>query len=217
MFSRYIDRRLSYPSVLWLCLLIAVFLHLLAGHLHVPEPPEIASAKRYESERDKPIEIAPLPEDLKKPIVQTSKARDQEETDKPAKYAGEFKNRVKKKTKSPFAGRFHEGGQPPPPSPTLQMPGPGEGAEKPAPHLSDLMPFGSTPNSLPDGIADGTQTVLNTDPVLYASFINRIADEIYDPWVENAREAVKEIYFAGEKTGFERLCHQAKCGDGPFR
>src|SRR5690606_16073641 len=71
------------------------------------------------------------------------------------------------------------------------------GGETKAPDLHDLMTLGSRPNRLPEDVAEGPGTVLNTDPVRYASFINRVADEIYDPWVQHARRAVETLYVAG--------------------
>ena len=109
--------------------------------------------------------------DDRREIVRTSKAEEQEETDEPAKYFGEFKNRVKKQSRADQIGPFRESRQ--------------LGATLPG-VSGDSMPPGqwgipsSSPNQLPDDLEKGGQTVLNTDPVIYASYINRIGDEIYD-------------------------------------
>jgi TonB family protein len=147
--------------------------------------------------------------DSQKPVVQTSKAREDEKAkDNKAKYAGEYRNRVEKETQSNRRGRFSEGavaqgggGNPTPPEPPetnepadqVQPKKPGKPGNGIAMH--DLMAFSSSPNALDKNIAEGDETVLNTDSVLYASFINRIADEIYDPWVSHVREAFENLGF----------------------
>ena len=67
------------------------------------------------------------------------------------------------------------------------------------PKISDLMIMGRSPHFLSDKIEKGNQTILNTDKVLYASFINRIAEEVYQPWVRNIEEALKTLKVLGRK------------------
>jgi hypothetical protein len=61
------------------------------------------------------------------------------------------------------------------------------------------MILGRSPHPLSDQIEKGNQTILNTDKVLYASFINRIAEEVYQPWVGNIQEALNNIRARGKK------------------
>jgi TonB family protein len=61
------------------------------------------------------------------------------------------------------------------------------------------MRVGSSPQKLPDDIAVGDQTVLETEGVLYASFLNRIADEIYDSWIHHIRLAMDTFVVEGKK------------------
>jgi len=152
-----------------------------------------------------PIEIEKYI-DSKKPVVKSSKApEDPEAKDREARFAGEFRNRVKKETQAQHKGRFQEGGN----GGAGRQQGNGggagqksnstEGQYSPAPGMADLLPFGSSPNEVGDDVEKGNNTVLNTDPVKYASFVNRIADEIYDPWVRFAQEAVRTLYNNGRK------------------
>jgi TonB C terminal len=142
------------------------------------------------NKKDEPIVLEPLPPELRqKPIVQTNKAKEDPEAEKEkARFGGEFRNRVKKETQSANKGRFQQaqpnkGGSRDPLGPDGSLPY----------HLSDLMPhFSSTPNKLPGDVQEGNDTMLNTDAVSYASFFNRIAEMIYDPWVRFAREAVSD-------------------------
>ena len=174
--------------------------------------------------------------DSEMPVVKSSKAINEADAEnEKLRFSGEFKNRVKKEVQSPLKGRFFEG-QPPAgdDSPLAE-----EGEKRPGkPSLADLMPFGATPNKLPDDIANGNQTVLNSDPVIYASFTNRIADVIYDPWVKFARQAVSNVETArnlasnvyvtkllvmlnpeGEVTGIQTIksCGVAALDDAPKR
>lgn len=118
----------------------------------------------------------------KKQVVFTTKVEDLIVSDPAKTFGGEFKNRVSKETKSPLIGKFKEGGG---------IPDSQEGDDF---HVSDLLPYiGSQPYDLPEDIPLGSETVLNTDPVLYASFLNRIADAIHVSWEEYAEDAVKEL------------------------
>lgn len=166
-----------------------------------------------------PIEIDRVPSEKRKPVVQTSKAKDQDETQSQAEYAGEFRNRVSKQTQSRLIGPFQEGqamrgdGKDGAPKAGTQNPqlsengteevDPSENEESEAlgggPKISDLMVLGRSPHYLSDKIEKGNQTVLNTDKVLYASFINRIAEEIYQPWVGNIEEALSSFKAVGKK------------------
>lgn len=141
------------------------------------------------------IEVTPLDPSVDKPVVQSSrlKEEDPEAKDAVAKYGGEFRNRVKKEMQAARKGKFQEGKGAP-----ERVPG-AEGEEAAPPGISDLMAYGMSPNEISKDIAMGGQTVLNTDPVKYASFINRIAEKIYDSWVFYARDAVKSVYLTGRK------------------
>ncbi|MSP19224.1 MAG: hypothetical protein EXR74_06610 [Bdellovibrionales bacterium] len=159
-----------------------------------------------------PIEIERYPEEKRKPSVQTSRSQEEILNDQSvADLAGEFKNRIKKETQSRFTGPFQEGkslGESAAKSakgghknesdnlsnegePTDDFEGKVKGSE--------LMVLGRSPHYLSDKIEKGDQTLLNTDKVLYASFINRIAEEVYEPWVGFIGDALKNIKVVGMK------------------
>ncbi|NBT58495.1 energy transducer TonB, partial [bacterium] len=145
--------------------------------------------------KDRAIEII-SPDDLnipRKPVVETSRVEKDSPSDKTAQFSGEFQQRVEQETQSPVKGAFREG-QAFQAEETLE----GEG-EREGKSLKNLLTFGQSPNSLSKDIPFGNQTVLNTDKVRYASFINRIADEIYQPWVEEAEKALKEFTIGRRK------------------
>lgn len=181
--------------------LITAFL--LAAVLHfalsrVPSPLGMAARFTRQAEDEDAIEISRVPDnDPRKTVVQTSKAKDDPKAkDAPARYGAEVRNRVAKETQSSQKGRFQEGRT----AGGASLPGVEDpNGEPSAPKLKDLLAYGASPNDFPDDIAQGNQTLLNTDPVKYASFINRIADEVYDPWVTLARDAVRTIYQLGRK------------------
>jgi len=128
--------------------------------------------------------------------------------EKKARFGGEFDNRVDQETRSARTGRFLPGAgellrqraralaernQTKPVEGTEDGEVPREdlvdGGEAKGLGMSDLMAFGASPNKFPTDVALGANTLLNTDKVKYASYINRIADEVYDPWVGYAQEA----------------------------
>lgn len=182
--------------VLWVAFLIAALAHWALRDLPSPLNQALRGIvdKRTEEKEIPPIELEKW--DKQKRIVQSSKAakEDAEAKDKEAHYGGEFRNRVSKETQSPFRGRFAEGA----PRPIPRQPSGETGEDGGQPTLQDLMAFGGSPHALRDDVQPGNQTVLNTDPVKYAGFINRIADKIYNPWVSFAREAVGRIYDGGK-------------------
>lgn len=163
----------------------------------LPSPLQTAFQREWEArnERDKAIAIEPYEEKLQRKVVQTSRAeQDLLAENEKAKYLGEFKNRVKVETRGLGKGSFREGRNLP------LAPVPSEkGQEDNGLKLSELMAFGSSPNVLGSEIQLGNHTVLNTDPVKYASFINRIANQVYEPWVIRAREAVRLLYGEGKR------------------
>jgi len=177
---------------LFYAFLFAALVHFAVSRIRVVYVPASELAKK--SEKDA-IEISPFDPKFERPIVQSSrpKENDPEAEDKAAKYGGEHRNRVNKEMQAARKGKFQQGKGAP-----ERIPG-AEGEEAPAPGISDLMAYGMSPNDISKDIAIGGQTVLNTDPVRYASFINRIADRIYDSWVFYARDAVKAVYLTGRK------------------
>jgi len=143
-----------------------------------------------------PIEVEALDPSTEKPIIQSSRLKEEDPAakDTEAKYGAEHRNRVSKEMQAARKGRFQQGEGAPERVPGL------EGDEgTPRPKLSDLMAYGMSPNDISKDIEVGNQTILNTDPVKYASFINRIADKIYDSWVYYARDAAKSVYLTGRK------------------
>ncbi len=173
-------------SIFW-STLGAFCLHLIWAQLPIPIP----NSPLNPSGEKEQIFIEPL--DLNKPVVQTSRADSSTEPDEDsARFGGEFRNRVKREFQSPLRGRFREGG-------AVEDTDP----ESVLPRLSDLLPFGASPNALPKDILVGPETLLNTDRVLYASFINRIGDEIYEPWSQLVRDALDYLNFRGKSVHAE--------------
>ena len=150
--------------------------------------------------RDRAIEII-SPEDLstlQKPVVKTSQLKEKLPSQGTARFAGEFDQRVEHETQSPIKGQFQEGDVfKAKESPEIE--GEGETRKAEEKSLKGYLTFGQSPNLLPKDIPYGNQTVLNTDKVRYASFINRIADEIYQPWVEAAERALQEYALGRRK------------------
>lgn len=157
-----------------------------------------------------PIEIEKFSPDKRKQVVQTSKSETEEPNSDPAEFAGEFRNRVKKQMQSPLTGPFQEGksiggenvqeseGKKKEADELAEDGGLAAGQGK-GPKISELMVMGRSPHFLSDKIEKGNQTILNTDKVLYASFINRIAEEVYQPWVRNIGDSLKQIGALGRK------------------
>lgn len=185
---------------------VALFLHWL--FLQSTLPPDRITLAQQEKKNDAPIELEHYSESQRKPVVQTSELEKQDPENKSeAEFFGEFRNRVKKETQASIKGRFQEG---------EAMRGEGGAGETPAIEgewgepsgkvgkagelgMRDLMRFARSPSALPKEIAEGSQTLLNTDKVLYASFMNRIADEIYQPWVSFGQQALQEVLGRGSK------------------
>ncbi|MFM8268576.1 MAG: energy transducer TonB [Pseudomonadota bacterium] len=148
--------------------------------------------------KEKAIEII-SPEDLakmRKPVVQSSQATQNIPSEKTAQFSGEFDQRVEQQTQSPLKGKFQEG------QAFLSKESPelkdGE-SDKSSIKGKSFLSLGKSPYALPKEIPFGNQTVLNTDKVRYASFINRIADEIYQPWVEAAERALRDFAVGHKK------------------
>lgn len=204
------DWELNHRPSLALFVGLAIILHLgvttYSWHSNLLGPATLSESPT------KLIEIERVPEQDRKPVVQTSKSNEEDQNSEPAKLAGEFRNRVKKETQASMIGPFqegqlaggHEGNQlkdGKSDSSELSQDGdtqvnPGESA---GPRISDLMVLGRSPHYLSDKIEKGNQTILNTDKVLYASFINRIAEEIYQPWVSNIQVALQDLKGLGRK------------------
>lgn len=193
------DRRLPSTSLGWF-FLVALLLHLALLQLPFFHQPLPSLADAGKSAKENPIELTPYDPktDPNKPVVQTEEAKEQAPDDKPARFAGEVRNRVRKETRAERSGRFQQGQR----IPTVPFhSGPGEGGAREDKSFSDLLAFPQSPNAVPGDVARGSQTLLNTDPVLYAGFINRVADEIYDAWVSHCSVAVDKVYAGGGKLG----------------
>lgn len=181
--------QVNYHPIAW-SLLVVLVAHICVLIFRLPEGSLSNSLGKLV---DKTIEIV-SPSELeksRKPVVQTSRAQDPIKSQKEAQFAGEFDQRVEKEVQSPIRGNFQEGTDPSE-SPEL-------GGDSPRSlSLKDFMKFGRSPHALPKDIPFGNQTVLNTDKVKYASFINRIADEVYHPWVEAAEKSLRD-FMVGQK------------------
>lgn len=159
---------------------------LLIGHALVMMIPVRWIAPEIKKEEPIAVEkwVEPSSEDQRE-VVQSSKLKEQEETDAKPRFYGEFKNRTKEETQAPLTGRFQEHRK-------FGMTLPGLDGEESVPPGMWGIPSQS-PNLLPEDVRKGQQTVLNTDPLRYASFLNRIADQIRDPWERFVREALLEL------------------------
>lgn len=134
-----------------------------------------------------PSQIVELFDD-KRPIVRSEESDDQ--SDDKAEFRSDRRNRVKEQTKSPRLGAYQQGGRlTPQPESTEE----GEGDPAPRLKLSDLLSLSQSPYDLDDKIRDGDDTVLNTDGIAYASFLNRISDSIYPTWVRHLKEATEQL------------------------
>jgi len=124
--------------------------------------------------------------------VHTSRPVEQFESEKnKARFGGEKKNRVKKETQAPRLGAFREG------SPIPVLPDSKEDYRRLS--LRDLLGTASNPYEFSDDIEIGPQTLLNTDPVVYASFSNRTINEVYGPWSRRLIEALDQFEVKGRK------------------
>lgn len=168
----------------WIGLFISIVFHL---GLCLMRFSAVVPAKDLSSPSEIYVELqGPLnPNDSRK-VVESSQALEQAKVaDQSAQFLGAERNRVKEQSQAAVRGKFSEGGMSSAPS------APGDGMA--ALGMGDLLPFSSSPYQL-DGVKEGSQTVLNTDPVLYASFMNRVTEEIYDPWSRYARQAITNPY-----------------------
>jgi len=134
-----------------------------------------------------------------KPVVQSSQATEQLKSDKKADFAGEFDQQVEKQTQSPLKGVFEEGKLSKQFDTGVELEKgevKGEVEENPT---GNILSLGKNPYALSKDIPFGNETVLNTEKVKYASFLNRIADEIYHPWVELAEGALANLKRRSQK------------------
>jgi hypothetical protein len=135
-----------------------------------------------------PVEIVSA-SDL--PVVQTLEPNEQAPNPQDPRYSGEKDQRVEREMRAPITGKLRRGG---PETGPLDD----RGGKSPGPQLSELLP-GMSPNQLAADIPVGNSTLLNTDAVLHASFLNRVSDEIYGSWVHKVREAADRIRATGGK------------------
>jgi len=189
------------------CFGLAIILHLTLVSIKWQGFSEPLNSSSSSSE---PIEIEALPKEKRKPVVQTSKSTEEDSVSDPAEFAGEFRNRVKKQMQAPLTGPFQEGktvgGQHAEESEGTKK-SDGDFAEDgellaekgSGPKISELMVMGRSPHFLSDKIEKGNQTILNTDKFLYASFINRIAEEVYQPWVRHIGDSLRTLGASGRK------------------
>lgn len=183
-------------------ILLALGLHALLLKLSFPN---LNLTNQWEALKEKAIEIVSAKDLLpNKQVVQTSELEEPEDKGQKAQFNAEVKNRVAQETRSPLVGSFRQGLQTPEVAEAEREDQTGDeqldkGSKKFDVPLKNLLTFGRSPHALPKDIPLGNQTVLNTDKVRYASFINRIADEIYQPWVESAEKALKEFSMGDRK------------------
>lgn len=181
-------------------LVFGLVVSLLVHALVVWKMPAYFLMQSPEKKKETLIEVEQFT-DKNLPITRSSKLKDQEKTDKEARFGAEFKNRVKEETRAPRVGQFQE---------NMRLPGeqtgeePEKNGETPVPRLGmrDLLPpsISASPNAVPRDVRMGRETLLNTDPVKFAGFFNRIAEEIYDPWIRLVRGALEDM--KKEKAGY---------------
>ncbi len=185
-------------SSLWFFVLVALVAHLLLKGVSIPgweNDSTLFTKKRDTIE----IERWDSPQKKDRQIVQTSPS--DYESNEEAKYLGEHRNRVKKEAQSPLRGAFRDGPskQAVPSMPEITK----EGAEgmrvRPQPSIQDLMLPGRSPHALSGQVGIGSETMLNTDPFKYASFLNRIGEEVYDGWVRRVRDAATRLQMTGRR------------------
>lgn len=177
------NSRNGLKALLLACLALGIHVALFSVRVDWKLPPEKTPA---------PISLEKFIEpkaDEERPIVETSEALEQKETDAPARFLGEFRNRVEKETRSDRTGKFQERRRFESSLPGLD----GEGYAPPGPWGIPAQ----SPHQLAEDLAKGNQTLLNTDPVIYASYINRIGDELYDVWTSLLYDAVRDLSFRG--------------------
>lgn len=187
---------------LWL-LLVAIFLHAYLARVPV---------ERFSLFEPKPTVRDPVAVELlskSRPVVMTERAtvEPSKDDDKPAEFAGEFRNRTARQTRAETTGQFREfrpsGGtqrrQRGSSDRSRNEEGEEEASRIASLGLSDLMPQNAaSPYRLPDNVAAGVRTVLNTDSVVHAGFFNRIASAIYDGWVAQAQMAIERLRIQGK-------------------
>jgi TonB family protein len=178
--------------LLIVCVILVLAIHLMLAPIRMPgwNRPD-ANAQN----ENKPIEISRFDNKNDKQIARTDRVEENEKNkDKKARFGAEFRNRTEKETQTPLRDRFRSGGVP-------KFPKVGDAKKQGALGLgmADLMPFGSSPDKLPDDVMAGNRTVLNTDGVLYASFMDRIVDKIYEPWKRGVTDAISVLGLRGKK------------------
>lgn len=166
-----------------------------------------------------PIEVEGFEKALQRPVVKTDTVPfDKALLKKKARFAGEVDNRVEEETQSPRSGQFMPGGMALQRERALARQNPAEKkpidgtADGDVPQedlknwrrpgeigMSDLMAYGASPTRFPNDVKVGTNTVLNTDQVSYASYFNRMAEELYDRWNGRIDEAFQEAKMLGKK------------------
>lgn len=186
-------------------LLAAVLLHWYASRWNVEQLSLIGPAA------PKPPVPVELLNPKRRPVVMTehSPVEPLHDDKKPAEFEGEFRNRTDRQTKAEQSGAFREfragstksaGKTPGQAAKTVRGHGDVEASRIAALGVQDLMPqSAASPNALSDDIAKGTRTVLNTDGVQYAGYLNRITSAVYDGWVANARMAVERLRAEGKQ------------------
>lgn len=147
-----------------------------------------------------PVDVELLDKLDERQFVDTSKARSQKKDDKKADFIASETNRPDQETRSETKGRFQHGG-------TF-----GGGKIETTPdgdeHLFALKEYtqeSATPDHIDEKIPLGAETVLRADGVVYGSFLNRVKDAIYDPWVREARNVVEELNKLKAHTVLPRL------------
>lgn len=176
---------------LWIACLIAGVFHLALRNLPTPlgdsltaanqEPFEVWAPDSKKEKREKQDEDESKLTDQKETVLTLKTPEKKDLKDKPAEFFGEFHNRVEEQTQAHLKGRLRTA----PPS-ANPLPKGEEG-------LAQLMPFGAGPQKFSDEIKEGRETVLNTDRVAYASFINRVAEDIRDIWSRHVYEAMETL------------------------
>ncbi len=158
-------------------LLVAVMLHGFVFNLRVPLP---NASILDRSSRNLPKDIEVVLADRQ--LVFTHPADSDSVSGDKARFLSDRFNRIQREKRSPMTGRFSHGG--------------GNLDSELATGSSRWSTLAATPDLLPDDLPLGGETLLNTDRYRYASFFHRVADTIYQPWVDRieiARSQLSEL------------------------
>lgn len=111
-------------------------------------------------------------------------------SDAKAKFRSDARNRVAEETRATRRGQYQDRNTAR--AQRDELPADKDGLSPKSPRdlsLKDLTQLAQSPHEVDKAVREGDQTMLNTDSVYYASFMNRITDAIYPAWMRHLRAA----------------------------